>query len=107
MSLLPKAVAVAVAAVALAPAAAHAQMQQQFPLSVSWAPKAPTTHDDVAFEAATSAPQVLWDWDGDGHPDDSGLAPVHRFTVAGDYRVIVKATWPGGTVKQDVESVTV
>src|SRR3954447_26565841 len=109
MPLLPKAVAVALATVVLAPAVAHAQMQQQYPLSVSWQPTAPTTHDDVAFKATTTAPEVLWDWNGDGHPDDSGATQVHRFTTAGDYRVIVKATWPGmvPVVKQEVESIHV
>ena len=109
MPLLPKAVAVALATVVLAPAAAHAQMQQPYPLSVSWQPTAPTTHDDVAFKATTSAPEVLWDFNGDGHPDDSGATQVHRFTTAGDYRVIVTATWPGvpPVVKQEVESIHV
>ena len=109
MPLLPKAVAVALATVVFAPAVAHAQIQQPYPLSVAWQPAAPTTVTDVAFKATTTAPEVLWDWDGDGHPDDSGATQTHRFTTAGDYRVIVKATWPGMTpiTKQEVESVHV
>ena len=109
MSLLPKAAALALAAVALAPAAAHAQTQVPHTLSVAWQPTAPTILDDVTFKATTSAPDVSWDWDGDGVTDASGAQQTHRFTAAGDYRVIVKATWPGTVpqVKQEVESIHV
>src|SRR3954447_604008 len=108
MSLLPKAAAIALAAVASAPALAHAQTQVPNTLSVVWQPSQPTTHDDVAFTAKTTAPEITWDWDGDGHPDASGAQQTHRFTTAADYRVIVKATWPAtGVVKQEVESIHV
>ena len=109
MSLLPKAAAAALAAVALIPAVAQAQSQVPHTLSVSWQPNAPTILDDVTFKATTSAPDVSWDWDGDGITDASGAQQTHRFTAAGDYRVIVKATWPGRVpeVKQVNESITV
>src|SRR5206468_2884808 len=79
MSLLPKAAAVALAAVALAPAAAHAQSQLPHTLGVAWQPSAPTTHDDLTFKATTTAPDVSWDWDGDGHTDATGAQQTHRF----------------------------
>ena len=109
MSLLPKAAAAALAAVALIPAVAQAQSQVPHTLSVAWQPTAPTILDDVTFKATTSAPDVSWDWDGDGITDASGAQQTHRFTAAGDYRVIVKATWPGRVpeVKQVNESITV
>src|SRR5689334_17158169 len=95
MSLLLRAAAVTLAAVAIAPAVAQAQMQQQYTLSVGWQPQAPTTTTDVAFKATTTAPDVSWDYDGDGRPDATGHEAVHRFTTAGNYSVTVKATWPG------------
>src|SRR3954451_18808335 len=108
MSLLPKAAAIALAAVAFAPALAHAQTQVPNTLSVVWQPSQPTTHDDVAFTAKTTAPEITWDWVGDRHPDaPSPQQTLRRATVA-VCRVMVKATDPAvGGLKQEVESIRV
>src|SRR4051794_9575031 len=109
MSLLFRAAAAALVAAAIAPAVAHGQMQQQYSVSFGWAPAAPTTLDDVTLKAVTTAPDVSWDFEGDGTFDATGVQTVHRFPAAGDYRVIVKASWPGTVpiTRQDVESVHV
>lgn len=99
--------AAAFAAVALTPASAHAQ--QQYTVGFGWEPKTPTTLDDVALSATTTAPDVSWDFDGDGAADASGKQVVHRFATAGDHRVAVLAKWPGAVPieRRAVESIHV
>jgi hypothetical protein len=107
MSSLIRAAAATLAAVAIAPATVQAQELPS--VSFTWVPKAPTTADDVTFTATTSAAEVTWDFDADGHPDASGMQVVHRFGQAGTHRVRATANWPGAVpiVRDAVESVTV
>jgi hypothetical protein len=97
------------AVVALAPASASAQQQQQYTVGFGWEPKTPTTLDDVTLTATTTAPDVTWDFDADGHPDAAGKTVVHRFATEGDHRVTVKASWPAAVpvTRQAVESIHV
>jgi hypothetical protein len=106
---LPLRAAIAMLAfVALTPASASAQ-QQQYTVGFGWEPKTPTTLDDVTLTATTTAPDVTWDFDADGHPDAAGKSVVHRFATQGDHRVVVRASWPAAVpiTRQAVESIHV
>lgn len=93
MTLVLRAAAATLAAVALTPAVASAQ--QQYSVDFNWAPNAPTTSDTTTLRASTTAPDVNWDFDGDGSIDARGSIVTHQFPTAGDHRVTVKADWPG------------
>jgi hypothetical protein len=86
--------AATLATVLITPAVASAQVQQAYTVDFAWTPTAPTTADELTLTAVTTAPAVMWDFDGDGAPDARGAQVKHRFETAGDHQVTVKASWP-------------
>ncbi len=107
MTLVLRAAAAGLAAVALTPAVAHAQ--QQYAVDFHWTPDQPTVQEQATLRASTTAPDVTWDFDGDGTVDARGGVVEHRFTTPGTHRVAVTASWPAAVpiTKKAIKSIIV
>ncbi|MBE2320620.1 hypothetical protein DVA67_031965 [Solirubrobacter sp. CPCC 204708] len=107
MNLALRAAAATLAAVALTPAVASAQ--QQYTVDFGWTPEQPTVTEKATLRAATTAPDVNWDFDADGDFDARGAVVEHQFATAGAHRVTVTASWPGAApiVKKTTKSIWV
>ena len=76
----------------------YGSLNQKPVADFTWSPQHPALGQPVTFDASAShdpdgsIASYQWDWDNDGHYDESGTSPIatHAFSVVGDYPVKLK-----------------
>jgi len=77
--------------------------------SFVFSPTAPAVNQDIYFDAAASRPtNATFDWNfGDGSAAESGVAPIHRYTQAGTYTVVLNVSNAFGQTATTTRTITV